>query len=130
ANALSPYTSNTHPINQYDLTQAYVDIFVPVGNGLTVRVGKFVTLMGNETIAPIATVTGSSGNALYSHSYNFGFGIPFTHTGVLATYAIGDKLTVNGGFSRGWEQSTNDNNGAIDVLGGVAYTLSDEVSIT
>jgi hypothetical protein len=120
----------THPINQFDLTQAYVDLFFPVGTGLKVRLGKFVTIFGNETIAPIASVTGSTGNALYSHSYQFGFGIPFTHTGILATYAIGDKLTVNGGITRGWEQSTNDNNGAIDFLGGVAYTLSDEVMIT
>ncbi len=120
-----------HPINQFDLTQAYVDLFFPVGTGLKIRAGKFVTIFGNETIAPIGpSVTGSSGNQFYSHSYNFGFGIPFTHTGVLGTYAIGDKLTVTGGITRGWEQSTNDNNGAIDFLGGVVYTLSEEVTIT
>jgi hypothetical protein len=130
ANALSAYSSATHPINQYDLTQAYLDIFIPVGNGLTVRMGKFVTLMGEETISPIATVTGSSGNALYSHSYSFGFGIPFTQTGVLATYALNDKLTITGGFTRGWEQSTSDVNGAIDFLGEVVWAMSDEWKFT
>jgi len=131
SNALSAYQSTLRPINQYDLTQAYVDLFFPVGSGLTVRAGKFVTLFGNETIAPIASITGSSGNALYSHSYNFGFGIPFTQTGVLATYAlVPDKLVVTGGFTRGWEQATSDINGAIDFLGEAVYTMSDEWKIT
>ncbi len=129
SNGLAGYNSATHPINQFDLTQAYLDFIIPVGNGLDIKVGKFVTLFGNETIAPVASVTGSSGNALYSHSYNFGFGIPFTHTGVIATYALNDKLSITGGFTRGWEQSTKDNNGSIDGLASVVYTLSDEVKI-
>src|SRR5436305_10941517 len=60
-----------HPINQFDLTQAYGEIFIPVGTGLKIRAGKFVTPFGNETIAPIASVTGSSGNQFYSHSFQF-----------------------------------------------------------
>jgi hypothetical protein len=130
SNGLAGYNSATHPINQYDLTQAYVDLIVPVGNGLDIKAGKFVTPFGVETIAPVATVTGSSGNALYSHSYSFGFGIPFTHTGVIATYALNDKISLTGGFTRGWEQSTKDNNGSIDFLGSMAYTFSDEVKLT
>ena len=130
ANGLNGYGSATHPINQFDLTQAYLDFVIPVGNGLDIRVGKFVTLFGNETIAPIATVTGSSGNTLYSHSYNFGFGIPFTHTGVLATYAFTKELSVTAGFTRGWEQATKDNNGSIDGLASIVYTFSDELKLT
>ena len=130
ANGLNGYNSATHPINQYDLTQAYLDFVIPVGNGLNIRVGKFVTPFGNETIAPIATVTGSSGNALYSHSYNFGFGIPFTHTGVLASYALSDKLSITAGITRGWEQATKDNNGSIDGLASVAYTVNDDLKVT
>ena len=54
--------ANLHPIWQFDISQAYVDVNLPVGNGLQVRVGKFVTLMGYEAIDP-------RGNPFYSHSY-------------------------------------------------------------
>lgn len=122
ANGLSGYNHFSSPINQYDLTQAYLDIIAPFGNGIDIRVGKFVTPIGYEVIAPIATVTGSSGNALFSHSFQFGFGIPFTQTGITATYALNDKLSIMGGITRGWDQATNDNNGAIDFLGQAKYT--------
>lgn len=130
SNGLAGYNRVTHPINQFDLTQAYIDIVAPVGTGLDIRVGKFVTPFGNETIAPVASVTGSTGNALYSHSYSFGFGIPFTHTGITAAYSLSDKLKVTAGITRGWEQSTNDNNSSFDMLGSVAYTVSDELALT
>ena len=52
ANGLNGYNSFTHPINQFDLTQAYIDIVVPVGTGLRVRMGKFVNLVGYEAITP------------------------------------------------------------------------------
>jgi hypothetical protein len=111
-----------HPINQFDLTQAYVDLFLPVGSGLDIRAGKFVTLFGYETINPTT-------NPLYSHSYNFGFGIPFTQTGVLGIYNLNDKLSVTAGVTRGWDQSVDDNNGAVDFLGQVKYVASDEFNV-
>jgi hypothetical protein len=130
SNGLSGYTRFSSPINQFDLTQAYVDIVAPIGNGLDVRVGKFVTTMGYETIAPIATVTGSSGNSLYSHSFQFGFGIPFTQTGVIANYALNSQWSVLGGITRGWDESTNDNNGAVDFVGQVKYVPNADWSFT
>jgi hypothetical protein len=132
ANGLSGYNSALHPINQYDLTQAYLQLFIPVGHGLEITAGKFVTLFGNESISPIATVTGSTGNAFYSHSYNFGFGIPFTQTGVLAAYPLDadGKWTVTGGFTRGWNQATNDDNGAIDFLGQVKFVPNPQWTFT
>lgn len=130
SNGLSAYRHFTHPINQYDFTQGYLDIVVPIGNGLDIRAGKFVTPFGEETIAPVSTVTGSSGNALYSHSFEFGFGIPFTQTGVIASYQVNDKWKVMGGMTRGWDQSTDDNNGSPDFLGQVVYTPNKEWSVT
>ena len=102
------------PQNQFDLTQAYVDVAIPVGNGLKVRVGKFITPIGYEVIEPW-------GNPLYSHSYLFGYAIPFTHTGVMGYYTINDSWSVSGGITRGWDQSLEDNNSAIDFLGTVTY---------
>jgi len=114
------YGPNDGPNNQFDLTQAYLDLYFPIGSGLNIRAGKFVTLMGQETINP-------SGNALYSHSYLFGYAIPFTHTGAYGTYGFTDAVTVDFGFSRGWEQATEDNNDcAIDLFGRVSWTINEK----
>lgn len=76
-----------------DLTQA----FVHYGAGpLTVIAGKFVTLSGAEVIK-------SPANTNYSRSILFGYAIPFTHTGVRATYKVSDTLTVVGGVNQGWD---------------------------
>lgn len=109
------YGGRADPENQFDLTQAYVDVALPVGSGLRLRIGKFVTLLGYEVINP-------TGNPLYSHSYMFGFAIPFTHTGVLGEYKLNDDWLIDAGITRGWNQSTKDNNGDPDFLGGVTFT--------
>ena len=113
---------NVGPDEQLDLNQAYVDIAVPVGNGLKIRAGKFNTLLGYETINPTA-------NALYSHSYMFGFAIPFTNSGVLATYVINPSWTVTAGITRGWDTTTVDDNDTIDVTGQVGYTINDKSNL-
>src|SRR5262249_40587639 len=84
------YDTPRKPENQWDLNQAYVDFAIPVGNGLLVRAGKMVTHMGYETINP-------NTNPFYSHTYLFGYAIPFTHTGVMAYYTINDQWSVMGG---------------------------------
>jgi hypothetical protein len=114
------YGVGNGPENQFDPTQFYLDFFLPVGNGLNIRAGKFVTLLGQEVINP-------TGNALYSHSYLFGFAIPFTHTGAYATYNFNDAITVDFGFSRGWEQGFEDNNGcAIDIFGRLSWLIDEK----
>ena len=121
-NFYGPDGFQNSPDEQVDLVQAYVDFGIPVGNGLRIRAGKFVTLLGQETINPTT-------NALYSHSYLFGYAIPFTHTGVLGTYAVNDKLTIDAGFTRGWNQALKDNNGdAFDFLGRVTYAFDDKLT--
>ena len=105
----------TGPGNQFDLTQAYVDVAVPVGDGLRIRAGKFVYF---KQLDPNASV-------FYSHSFTFGAALPFTLTGIYGTYQFGDQLTVDAGISRGWDQATRDNNGAIDAFGRVKYTFND-----
>ncbi len=114
---------NTSPDNDLDLEQAYIDISAPVGTGLLFTIGKFDTLLGSEVINP-------SGNALYTHSYEFSYGVPFTQTGILAAYNICTELKVTAGITRGWNQSTDDNNGAIDFLGQVAWTINTAWSAT
>jgi len=109
------YTSRTHPENQFDVLQAYIDVALPVGSGLRVRLGKFVTPLGYEVINP-------SLNAFYSHSFEFGFAIPFTQTGVIGEYKINDDWLIDAGITRGWNQSLKDNNGDPDLVASVTYT--------
>jgi hypothetical protein len=115
-----------HPREQYDIVQANGSLLVPLGSGLTITGGKFVALLGNETINP-------TGNQFYTHSYNFWYGIPATNTGVTGTYTFpklfnGQDQTLTAGFTRGWNQSTSDNNGAIDFLGELKGNLNDKWS--
>lgn len=109
------YPTRDHPENQFDLLQAYLDFALPVGSGLRIRAGKFVTLLGYEVIAPTQ-------NPFYSHSYLFGFAIPFTQTGVMGEYKLNDDWLIDAGITRGWNQTFTDNNGCPDFLGGVTFT--------
>jgi len=82
----------------FDLTQAYGSYSA---GALTVIGGKFATLAGTEVIA-------STGNTTYSRSILFG-AIPFTHTGVRASYAPSDTFTLYGGLNNGWDQLSDAN---------------------
>lgn len=118
SNGLFDHGTGDGPENQFDLTQLYVDLgFGGLAKGLTVRVGKFVTPHGWETINP-------NNNPFYSHSFLFGYAIPFTHTGVMATLNLTDEFYVYAGMTRGWEQSLEDNNDCLDFLGGFKWTTS------
>ncbi len=114
-----PRASKKSPENQFDLEQAYVDVAVPVGNGLRIRAGKFVTLVGYETINPTT-------NPLFSHSFLFTFAEPLTQTGIYGTYAFNDQITLDAGIDRGWDQSLTDNNAAIEGFGRVSYVTADK----
>ena len=102
------------PDNQWDLNQAFLDINLP--NIAKVRVGKFNTPIGYELIDP-------TGNSLYSHSFLFGYAIPFTHTGVTATFKLNEQFDLMVGVTRGWDTSTEDNNDTVDFLGQIHYAF-------
>jgi len=113
---------NLWPTWQFDIPQAYLTINLPVGNGLKLMVGKFVTLLGYETIDP-------RGNPFYSHS-DLNRVLPFTHTGILGSYQVNDQLGVKLGITRGWDIATEDNNScAIDVIGQVAYQFNKQLNM-
>ncbi|MDB5332861.1 MAG: hypothetical protein JWP03_4012 [Phycisphaerales bacterium] len=101
------------PEYQFDIPQVYVDVGVPIGNGLRIRAGKFLFF---KQIDPNASV-------FYTHSFTFGAALPFTLTGVTGYYALSDDLSIEAGISRGWGQSLKDNNGAINGLGRIRYSL-------
>jgi len=86
-----------------DLTQAYINVLAPIGNGLNIYAGKFVTLAGFEVIE-------SKGNPNITRSFLFGLAIPFTHTGVRLSYPTG-PLTFTVGLNNGWDVVDDNNDG-------------------
>ncbi|MGH7878591.1 MAG: outer membrane beta-barrel protein, partial [Candidatus Binataceae bacterium] len=92
-----------------DLTQAYLTYTVPVGSGIALQLGRFVTLLGAEVI-PVYNTYGSADYKI-SRDFIFGFGIPFTHTGLRGTYAFNDKAALTLGVNNGWDDVTANDDG-------------------
>jgi hypothetical protein len=92
------------PDDEFDLTEAYVDYRVPVGNGLGLRFGKFVTYHGAEVIE-------AKDNFNYSRGFLFNFAIPFTHTGLMAEYSFSKALAASLYLVNGWDVANDNNKG-------------------
>ena len=107
-------------IVQPDLPEAYLNLHFPIisEGGLDLKLGKFVTLEGVETIDPRT-------NFFYSHTYIFNFGIPFNHTGGLALFTRPNGSIFTGGITRGVNTSIDDNNDSVSFHGGVGLNLLD-----
>jgi len=86
------------------IQQAYLSYVAPVGSGLTVDVGKFVTPHGAEVIE-------TKDNFNYSRSFLFAYAIPYYHTGVRAKYSFNDKASLTGFLVNGWNNFTDNNGG-------------------
>ena len=101
---------------QPDLVEAYFSYHLPVlsDGGIDVKAGKFVTLEGAETIDPRT-------DPFYSHTYIFNFGIPFNHTGVLATFHVTKIFDLMAGITRGVNTSIDDNNHSYSFHGGIGF---------
>ncbi len=101
----------------FDVTQAYVHFGAAP---LTIIAGKYVTLAGAEVIKSAADVN-------YSRSILFGYAIPFSHTGVRATWKMSDSLSLIGGVNQGWDAVSDPNNDKTVELG-ATYAPSKEMS--
>jgi hypothetical protein len=86
-----------------NIEQAYVSYLAPIGKGLQIDAGKFVTQHGAEVIE-------AKDNWNYSRSLLFALAIPYYHMGVRATYVVSDKVTLMGDIVNGWNDVV-DNNG-------------------
>ena len=104
---------------QPDIPEAYLNLHLPVftEGGLDLKLGKFVTPVGFETIDPRS-------NPFYSHSYIFNFGVPFNHTGALVTLHANSWLDLLGGVTRGVNTSLDDNNDSVGFLAGFGLNLN------
>jgi hypothetical protein len=104
-----------------NVQQAYATAVLPVGNGLTVDVGKFVTFMGYEVIE-------SKDNWNYSRSLLFSWAIPYFHVGARASYPVTPELTLMAHVVNGWNNVV-DNNGSKTVGATVNYAVLPTTSL-
>ncbi len=81
--------TSTGIAHHFDIPEFYVTYVAPAGKGLRFDVGKFVTHLGYEVIG------GYDGyNDNFSRGFIFGYGVPFTHTGVKASYAFNNEISA------------------------------------
>lgn len=104
------------------IKEAFISYLAPVGKGLQIDFGKFVTPAGAEVIE-------SSGNWNYSRGFLFNYAIPFNHYGLRAKYAFNDKVSLTGYLVNGWNNITENNTGK--TLGAsLAWTPNKKWSVT
>lgn len=96
-----------------------VQAFLPVGDGATLTLGKWYALVGYES--------GLAGNDFF-YSHTLGFNVtPYTHTGALLEFGVGEQWYFAQGVHRGqdvWE----DNNNNLGYTGSATWTSLDEAT--
>lgn len=95
--------------SQLAVEQAYITLGVPVGNGIDIKFGKMVTLLGYEVVE-------SPANWQFSRSDAFRLS-PVTQTGITMGYQWNDWLTSTVGIVNGLDSAVAGINTASTVFG-------------
>jgi len=106
--------------DEVDIEEAYAWYKAPLGSGLTITAGRFVTFEGIEVIEGKDDYTVSRGLL-------FGLAEPFTHTGVKADYQFTKQLDLALGVVNGWDQ-VEDQNSSKTFIGRLGVNLGDPFS--
>ncbi len=106
--------------DQY-LKEGYLEYLAPVGKGLQINFGKFVTPAGAEVIE-------SKDNWNYSRGLLFAWAIPYFHFGMSAKYAFNDKYALTAYLVNGWNNSVDNNSGKTTGFS-FAWTPNKKVSL-
>jgi hypothetical protein len=102
-----------------NIFQAYGTYVAPIGNGLTIDIGKWGSSIGIE-----GNYTKDQMN--YSRAYWFDF-LPFYHMGVRASYKVNEELTLNYWIVNGTNQAEA-TNGFKDELFGFTATPNKKIT--
>ena len=86
------------------IKEAYGSYLAPVGKGLQLDFGKFVTQHGAEVIE-------SKDNWNYSRGLLFTYAIPFYHFGLRSKYVFNDKYQFSAYLVNGWNNIIDNNTG-------------------
>jgi hypothetical protein len=101
--------------------QAYLSVLAPVGSGLTIDFGKFVTPAGGEVIE-------SKDNYNYSRGLLFTLAIPYYHAGARVGYAVNDKVSLTGYLVNGWN-NVKENNDGKTAIGSITVKPTDTITV-
>jgi hypothetical protein len=83
--------SNVSSPSDFGVKQAYVDLRLPMGTGIDLKMGTFNTILGYEVFESYV-------NPNYSRSFGWQLE-PTQHTGLLASYRFGEAVTLAGGVA-------------------------------
>jgi hypothetical protein len=86
------------------LKEGYLSYMAPIGKGLQIDFGKFVTPAGAEVIE-------SNQNWNYTRSILFYDAIPYYHFGARVKYTFNDKWSITGLATNGWNNVLSTNTG-------------------
>lgn len=90
----------------FDIPEVYLSYVIPIKKGLRLDLGKFASNFGYEVIG------GYDGyNDNFSRSFTFGYGLPFTHTGVKLTYPFSSRISGSLMATNGCDAVTRLNGG-------------------
>jgi len=99
-------TSTGWSVTDLAIKQAYVNLRIPVGNGIETKIGVFDTPIGYET-------PNSGSNPNYTRSYGWAIE-PTQHTGILASYRFCDWMNATAGIANSHSPQINSNAGAAE----------------
>lgn len=105
-----------------ELRESYLTTTIPLGAGIGIKGGLFVTPLGMEILPNPGAF-----NDNFSRSFLFNYAIPLRHLGVLFSYPVHKIVNVSAGIVTGWDQPF-DLNGQPSFLGGITVTPNDKFS--
>ena len=106
-----------------ELREAYLTTTIPVGEGIGIKGGLFVTTLGTEILPNPGAY-----NDNISRSFLFNWSIPLRHLGMLANYQVHKMVNVNFGVVTGWD-NPRDNNHQPSFMGGFTLTPAETVTL-
>jgi hypothetical protein len=106
-----------------EVREAYLTTTIPIGEGIGVKGGLFVTPLGTEILPNPGAY-----NDNFSRSFLFNFAIPLRHLGVLFSYPIVKTFSVSAGVVTGWD-NPRDNNQQPSFIGGIGFTPTEQFTL-
>ena len=103
----------------YDPAQFYAEVHLPwlTKGGIDVKGGRFYTILGYEVVP-------ATGRPLLSVPIMFNYGQPFTHTGMLSTLHLTDRVNLYNGTVNGYDRWVNATY-KWNYIGGFTWTSKD-----
>jgi len=121
--SVNAVTGDDQTLSDFGIKQAYVNLLLPAGNGIDVKMGVFNTIVGYESFESYL-------NPNFSRSFGWQLE-PTQHTGVLASYQLSEAVSVSGGVADTWTAGINNRSTRAEshkaYMGSIAITAPDSM---